>query len=177
MIEENTIIDHILQKYKKVIGEDFEAYRNHVYRIFNFISLLDPDFKQNQDTYAIAAAFHDLGIWTHDTFDYLEPTTGLAKKYLLEENLERQEEEIIQMINMHHKMSRYTGPFTKTVETFRRADWIDVSMGLMKFGLSAQKHNEIKKAIPYRGFHRFLLQQAIKRFLKHPFDPLPMFKK
>lgn len=177
MILENSIIDKILQTFKGKIGKDFDVYRNHVYRVFNFASLLDTEFEPNQATYAIASAYHDLGIWTHNTFDYLEPTIGLAKKYLSDEKLERLEDEIILMIDMHHKMSRYSGPFTKTVETFRRADWIDVSMGLMKFQLSPKRHDEIKKAFPYLGFHRFLLKQTFKRFLKHPLDPLPMFKK
>jgi hypothetical protein len=30
----------------------------------------------------IAACFHDLGIWTDHTFDYLSPSAGLARDYL-----------------------------------------------------------------------------------------------
>ena len=31
---------------------------------------------------AIAAAFHDIGIWTAGTFDYLEPSVRVAAAYL-----------------------------------------------------------------------------------------------
>jgi hypothetical protein len=46
-----------------------------------------PDFTidkqtENTDKYAIAAAFHDLGIWTHQTFKYLERSINQAREYL-----------------------------------------------------------------------------------------------
>ncbi|MCB0651538.1 MAG: hypothetical protein KDC85_09715 [Saprospiraceae bacterium] len=172
----NNTIDSILSEYESILGNDFTAYRNHVYRIFNFSMILD-DHPENISRYAIAASLHDLGIWTHKTFDYLEPTLNLTKNYLAGAGQQSLEAEILLMIDMHHKMSRYTGPFAQTVEAFRRADWIDVSMGLLKFGVSGEAHRKVKEAFPYKGFHRFLLRQTFKRFLSHPLDPLPMFKK
>lgn len=174
---QNTTIDFILSNYQSVLGKDFTAYRNHVYRVFNFCGLLDDHFETRRESYAIAAALHDLGIWTHKTFDYLEPTLDLTKNYLAGAGQQPLEAEILLMIDMHHKMSLYTGPFAQTVEAFRRADWIDVSMGLLKFGISGEAHRKVKEAFPYKGFHRFLLRQTFKRFLSHPLDPLPMFKK
>jgi len=81
------------------------------------------------------------------------------------------------MIEMHHKSSKYEGDFTDTVETFRRADWIDVTMGSKLFGLSRKEYNGIKVQHPTLGFHQFLVIQTIKNFFKSPLNPLPMFKK
>jgi hypothetical protein len=170
-------IESILLPYHEIIGKDFEAYRNHVYRIFNFAGILDPDFEKNQETYAIAAALHDIGIWTHNTFDYLEPSIALGKQYLHETDQQHLEQEIVLMIDMHHKMSAYTGKYSNTVETFRQTDCIDVSMGVIKFELTRKDYWNIRKTFPTRGFHWFLIKQTVKRFLRHPFDPLPMFKK
>lgn len=40
--------------------------------------------KINAEKYAIAAVFHDIGIWTNHTLDYLDPSAGQAKAYLTE---------------------------------------------------------------------------------------------
>ena len=31
---------------------------------------------------AVAAVFHDLGIWTNHTFDYIAPSVALAREHL-----------------------------------------------------------------------------------------------
>ncbi|HBK71031.1 MAG TPA: hypothetical protein DDZ39_05130 [Flavobacteriaceae bacterium] len=84
IIIENEIIDRILTSYKKVLKGDFQVYKNHVYRIYNYAILFEDD-KNNYEKYAIAAAFHDIGIWTH-SFDYLEPSIKQASDYLKEIN-------------------------------------------------------------------------------------------
>ena len=37
---------------------------------------------QQIEKIAVATAFHDLGIWTDGTFDYLQPSVRLASAYL-----------------------------------------------------------------------------------------------
>ncbi len=170
------MIETILSAHQKQLGKDFPTYRNHVYRVFLLCLKLDND-PSNEDKYAIAAAYHDLGIWTHNTFDYLAPSIQLAQEYLTNNNNETWSAEVAQIIEMHHKTSKYEGAFEKTVETFRKSDWIDVSMGIMKFKLTGSEIKEISTRFPTLGFHRFLVIQSIKNFVKHPLNPLPMFKK
>ncbi|POY38417.1 phosphohydrolase [Solitalea longa] len=170
------IIEKVMEENKSVINADFNRYRNHVYRVFNLCLKLD-NTVENIDKYAIAAVFHDLGIWTHHTFDYLHPSVALANEYLLRINRVDWQEEITLMIDMHHKINRYTGHYENTVETFRQADWIDVTQGALHFNLSKAVINEIKALFPNLGFHAFLLKQSSLNFLKHPFNPLPMFKR
>jgi hypothetical protein len=80
------------------------------------------------------------------------------------------------MILEHHKISPYRGEPQWLVEPFRRADWIDVSMGLRTFGLSRQVIREILSTWPSAGFHKRLVQLELSRLRTHPWSPLPMMK-
>ena len=173
---ENSIIENVLNSNKLVLGKHFHKYKNHVYRVFHLCQILDDD-NGNIEKYAIASVFHDLGIWTDGTFDYLEPSMQRAKEYLTANQKECLTEEISLMIDMHHKKSKYRGDYEKTVENFRKADWIDVTKGRMNFNLNKDEIEKTIKAYPLLGFHRFLLTQTVKHFFKSPLNPLPMFKK
>ena len=76
----NDTIDNILNTYRSELGENYDLYRNHVYRVYNFaLTQLDPNAELEK--LSIAAAFHDLGIWTNNTLDYIEPSAQLAREY------------------------------------------------------------------------------------------------
>ena len=83
MAYSNKVIESLLQNFKPVFGEDFTRYRNHIYRVFLNCLLIDKE-KANEDKYAIAAVFHDIGIWTNNTIDYLNPSVAQARNYLLQ---------------------------------------------------------------------------------------------
>jgi hypothetical protein len=84
--DSNVAIESIFGQFKHVIGSDFDRYRNHVYRVFNNCLMMDND-QVNIEKYAIASVFHDIGIWTDKTFDYLEPSEYQAKLYLSEKEI------------------------------------------------------------------------------------------
>ena len=179
MVTKNATIEYILFAHRDALGNDFERYHNHVYRVFNFALLMGKDTLTDNDTeaLAIAAGFHDIGIWTHNTFDYLQPSMELAEKFLVDTGKEQLGEEVSLIIDQHHKIGPYYGPYAETVETFRKADWLDVSLSAFAFGISRTQIREINAAFPYSGFHRFLVAQSFKNFVKHPSNPLPMFKR
>lgn len=172
----NKIIEELLQKFKPAINRDYDKYKNHVYRVFFNCLLLDSD-KNNEDKYAIAAVFHDIGIWTNHTIDYLDPSIAQVKIYLSETGQRALTDEITLMIYWHHKTSKYKGEYKKTAEAFRKADWIDVSLGIKAFGIDKKKIKETRKKLPNLGFHLFLVKRITKNFFRHPLNPLPMFKK
>jgi len=176
MEKRDAIITNILDGHKPALGRKYSTYYNHVMRIYNYCLLLD-DNLDNYEKYAISAAFHDIGIWTHGTFDYLEPSIGLAQAYLTNAGKTKWAKEVGLMIEYHHKISGYKGDCGHTVNVFRKADWIDVSMFTMRFGLSVNQLKSIRKQYPVKGFHTFLGQQTWKWFLKKPLSPLPMFKR
>jgi len=172
----NLTIEKVLQENRNFLQGHFDKYNNHVYRVYHLCLKIDSQ-TENADKYAIAAVFHDLGIWTHQTFDYLEPSINQASDYLDKIGKPEWKNEIACMIDMHHKRSRYSGQNEKTVETFRRADWIDVTKGIVNFKIDRKEIRELQKKFPNLGFHGFLAKQSVKNFLRHPLNPLPMFKK
>ncbi len=169
-------IEEIIIPYKEVIGKDYHRYKNHVCRVFLHCILFDNQ-KSNEEKYAIAAVFHDIGIWTAHTIDYLEPSIQELKSFLIASNKEEWTDEISEMIYWHHKINRYQNGRYASVEIFRKADWIDVSLGIITFGIPSKEINWIKKSLPNSGFHWFLIKKIARNLFKHPLNPLPMFKK
>lgn len=172
----NQIIDGLLQKFHYALGEDYSKYRNHVYRVFLNCLMIDSK-KMNEEKYAIAAVFHDIGIWTNHTIDYLDPSVEQARIYLNETGRTDWINEIICMIKWHHKITVYKGLHEVTTGTFRKADWIDVSFGAVNFGYNRQLIRDKRRQLPNLGFHFFLLRKLVKNFFRHPLNPFPMFKK
>jgi len=125
---------------------------------------------------ALAAAFHDLGIWTAHTFDYLDPSARLACDHLACSGHGDWLQDVSAMIREHHKVRRYTGTAAEVVEPFRRADWIDVSRGILRFGLPGARVREIFAKWPNAGFHRRLVQLTLKQARAHPLRPIPVLK-
>ena len=142
----------------------------------NLCAALRPGRAHEIEKIAIAAAFHDIGIWTARTFDYLLPSATLACAHLSQTDRQDWAPEISGMIYEHHKLTRYLTRNDWLVEPFRRADLIDVSLGALRFGLARGTLRTIFAEWPDRGFHWKLVQLAAARFARHPLSPLPMVR-
>lgn len=169
-------IDRVLEAHAAELGEDFVAYRNHTYRVANLCVALSPANAEQLEKIATAVAFHDLGIWTDHTFDYLQPSVNLACAHLTRAGRTAWSSEISAMILEHHKLRSYGGNPLWLVEQLRRADWIDVSMGVFKFGLPRSRVKEILATWPSAGFHKRLVALELKQLRTHPWNPLPMIR-
>lgn len=169
-------LDEVLDAHASALGADLEGYRNHTYRVANLCLALSTDAPGRVEKIALAAAYHDLGIWTEGTFDYLPPSIRLAVAHL--ERIGRPEwaPEVTAMIAEHHRVTRAGGAEDWLVEPFRRADWIDVTRGARSFGVSRRVLREVFAAWPSAGFHRRLVSLTLRRLRTHPLDPLPMFR-
>jgi len=174
LFKQISILDRVLDRHAAELGDDFTAYRNHTYRVVNLCVAFSPSGETQLEKVAVAAAFHDLGIWTDHTFDYLPPSVRLARAHLIASGQERWTSEITEMILKHHKVSPYRGD--PLVEQFRCADWVDVSKGLIRFGLSRQRVNEVLSMWPDAGFHKRLVLLGLHRLRTHPWNPLPMIR-
>lgn len=178
-------IDRRLAPWKAQLGGDHEAYRNHVIRVLLLCDRLYPrvnrahpateDAPSRRPEYLTAAAFHDLGIWSAHTFDYLAPSVELARAWLADEDQQHLEPLVTTMIDQHHKL-RQADVLTSAVEIFRRADTIDVSLGLRRFGVPLNEYRAIARRFPDAGFHRRLIAFVWKRLRTNPTSPLPMVK-
>ena len=170
------LIDDILEEWEKVIGSDFEGYKNHVYRMVNFCLALKSCDKEEREKIIISGCFHDIGIWVEKTIDYIPPSIPPVKKYLIKNNREDWAEEIILMIEEHHKIRKYRNNDYPLVELFRKGDLVDFSLGRVKFGLPKEYIVKVKNTFPNSGFHKGLVKKTSMWFLKHPLNPVPMMK-
>ena len=170
-------VNEVLGNHASALGRDFVAYRNHVYRVVNLcLAIAGGGDRVELEKIAVAAVFHDLGIWTNHTFDYIAPSVALAREHLSACAHADWISEIEAMIVDHHKITPSRPNRVSLVEPFRRADWIDVSRGLRRFGLPRTFIAAVATTWPSAGFHRRLVQLTIDRFWKHPLAPLPMVK-
>lgn len=173
-ILKNNTIDSILDTFRSELGKNYEPYRNHVYRVYNF-SAMQVRSSESLEKLAIAAAFHDIGIWTNNTLDYLQPSALLAREYCTRQNLSfSQSTEIEIMIQNHHKLSKVK--ISELAEIFRESDLIDLSFGLFSKGRSKNDIRLIKALLPNKGFHVFLIKLFFRNLVTHPFRPFPIFK-
>jgi hypothetical protein len=170
------LLEEILGAWKNEIGSDYAGYKNHVYRMINFCFARRDFNDEEREKIIIAGCFHDLGIWSSDTFDYLPPSVALATEYLRQNNLAQWSAEIELMIAMHHKLGKYRDNQSPLVEVFRQGDLVDFSLGLVKCGLPKNYIKSVKAQFPNAGFHRRLARLAGGWFCRHPFNPLPVLK-
>ncbi len=108
IIEERIpLLEEIFGTWENELGSDYEGYKNHVYQMIHFCFALHACTDEERKKIIIAGCFHDLGIWTNSTIDYLPPSIALAKKYVQQNNLEQWAHEIELMIDQHHKIRKY----------------------------------------------------------------------
>jgi hypothetical protein len=166
-------LDELLADYRPLLGEAYRGYSNHCRRVFNYCLVWLP---AEREKIALAAAFHDLGIWSEVSFDYLAASRRLAREHLLAGGHSDWLAEVEAMIENHHKLTPYRNQPSGLVEAFRRADWIDVSLGTLTMGLPRAFVAEVRAAIPNAGFHAELLRWFGHRLRRHPWSPLPMMR-
>src|ERR1700751_696863 len=127
-------VEEVLDDHVAELGHDFLAYRNHVYRVANLCLAIVGDSRVEVEKIALAAVFHDLGIWTNKTFDYIAPSVAIAREHLTARGMADWVPDIEAMIADHHKVTMARANPQLLVESFRRADWIDESRGARMFG-------------------------------------------
>lgn len=170
------VVDGILDSYRGVIGSAFDGYRNHVYRVVNLCLSLGDFDAVAREKIEVAGAFHDIGIWTAGTAAYLAPSEDVARAYLARVGKDEWADEIAEMIEMHHGVHSCVGSQYALVEPFRRADIADFSLGLVRMGIPKALVKELQAEFPNSGFHKLLAKMGAQWFVRHPLNPLPMYR-
>ena len=170
------LLEDILAPWAPAMGADGKGYKNHCYRMIHFTLALYPCDEQEKHKLVIAAAHHDIGIWSDHTVDYLPPSRAEALRYLEAQGQSEWSEEIGLIIDEHHKLTRFKDPKFPLVEAFRRGDLVDFSMGWLRQGLPRSLVREVQAAFPNAGFHKMLMRSAGQWFRQHPLSPPPFMK-
>jgi hypothetical protein len=173
VVHTHSLAEEILESYRyRAHGDDvgFDAYKAHVYRVFNFARALSGDAPGRDDKLAIAAAFHDLAVF--DTLDYLAPSIVAQDAWLQRTGRADWSDELAVMVAEHHRFTRYAAPrpHADLVEAMRRADLVDVSQGLVRFGLPAAFVKEVRGSFDAGVFFRRVIPAGAVRTVRtlHP---------
>lgn len=166
MTEAIQIIDHserverLFEPYQDVLGDDYKAYRGHVYRVITYAM----HFLGGDDTHRAlvetAFVYHDIGLWTKHDLAYLEPSEELALSDNAEKGWGLDPELLRNVIHWHHKVTPYRGPHADVVNACRKGDWIDATGGKVRKGLSRDQVAQVEAAIPSYGFADVLQRLA-----------------
>jgi HD domain len=163
------LAEEILESHRHhAHGDDagFDAYKAHVYRVVNFARALTPTGPDRDDKLAIAAAFHDLAAF--DTLDYLVPSIQAQDAWLRQTDRETWSDELALIVAEHHRLSRYGPgrPFAPLVEAVRRADLVDVSQGLIRFGLPRSYVKEVRATFDAGAFFKRVIPLGTLRAVR-----------
>lgn len=172
------VIDPILDSFADAIGGHGRIYRHHCLYVAHAVRALVPEPAARHDrALGIAAAFHDLGLFTEGTIDYLEPSVILAAAYCESEGAADLVPLVTRLIENHHKITPVRdGPEVDLVDAFRRADWQFVMMGAYPGALGWRAHRELKRALPTPGFHRFIVGHSVRHVRSGARNPLPVLR-
>ena len=172
------LIDEILDARREYARGDtagFEGYRNHAHRVYNFARSIASTSPEDDEKTAIAAAFHDLFVF--DGLDYIEPSIEAAGRYLRETGRAEWDREVALMIAFHHRVRPYRGEHARLVEPFRRADWNDFTMGLIKAGIPRDVRKAVAAELPVGDFiPKALARLTVGWLPRHPLRPAPVFR-
>lgn len=169
------VAEAILADYRQTIGSEYTAYRNHVCRIIAFSAALG--YQGDAALLGIAAAYHDLAIWHDQTIDYLELSVTLAHQDALLMTRQADARQLVAaMIVNHHKITPFKGQGSIAVNAFRKADWVDVSRGRLRLGLSAEFIMSVRERYPDAGFS-MVLRNLLRRWrVQNPWRLPPMLR-
>ena len=169
ILRSSPLAEEILESHRhRAHGDDvgYDSYKAHVYRVVNFARALAPDATDRDDKLAIAAAFHDLAAF--DTLDYLVPSIEAQDAWLEKSGRANWSDELALIVAEHHRLSGYgtSRPYAPLVEAVRRADLIDVSQGLVRFGLPKAYVNEVRETFDASVFFKRVIPSGTLRAIR-----------
>jgi hypothetical protein len=174
VVATHALAEEILDVWRAAIGNDLPGYRGHVYRTLNICQALAPSV--SQDRIAVAAAFHDLGLWPDGALDYLPASVARATDWLDRGGRASWSPEVALAIDFHHKLTPYRGAHAPLVEAFRRADLVDVSRGLYGARVPREFLRDVFAAFPDAGFRPRVARLVLGWVFTHPLRPLPILR-
>ena len=174
IVHEVPLADEILDSHRHCARGDesgWAAYRAHVYRVINFARALSPTAPDLDDKLAIAAAFHDIAVF--DTLDYLVPSITAQDRWLQRTGRQAWSEELAVVIAEHHRLTRYGAdrPHAALAEAMRRADLIDVSQGVIRFGLPKTYVREVRRCFDASEFFTRVIPLGTVRAVRRRQQP------
>lgn len=172
------LVEEILDSHRDHASGDergWVSYRGHVYRVFNMARAIVPDRDDRDDKLAIAAAFHDIDVFS--SLNYLGPSISTMDAWLQRTGRGAWADELAVIVAKHHHLTPYRGRHAELAEAFRRADLNDLSQGLIRSRMPRDHVRAVRESIDAGVFFTQVVPRAIVRHLvRHPLDPLPIVR-
>lgn len=163
------LAEEILESHRaRSNGDDagWNGYKAHVYRVVNYARAFGAAEADRDDKLAIAAAFHDLAAF--DTLDYLVPSIAAQDAWLQQTGRTAWSDELALVVAQHHRVTAYPAskPHAALVEAVRRADLVDVSQGLIRFGLAKEYVAEVRATFDAGVFFGRVIPSGVLRAIR-----------
>ena len=146
-------VEALLAPYKDAIGDDYEGYRGHIYRVLTYALYFLGGDSPNRREIEAALVYHDIGLWSDRQLAYLEPSIVRAQEDNVANQWNYDPELLRDIIYWHHKLTPYRGPNEDIVNAVRKADWIDASAGVVRQGMPRACIKKVTSEIPNAGFY------------------------
>ena len=159
-----------LQKLREVTGESGGAMERHGLRVFLIADRLATarELKVDRELLLIAGLLHDVGLYDAASHggvyvrEGAEFTAELLRKHDWDEDRIRL---CFDAIERHHEL-RSQWDRGDEVELIRRADLVDLSRGLVRFGLSREWIRDLFRSVSREGTYR-TIGYDVARVLRH----------
>ncbi len=178
LLQTHPLVEEILDSHRNHAAGDergWASYRGHVYRVLNLARAIVPDRDHRDDKLAIAAAFHDIDVFS--SLNYLGPSIRTMDAWLKITGRGAWTEELAVIVAKHHHLTTYKGRHAELAEAFRRADLNDLSQGLIRSRMPREHVRAVRQSIDVGVFFTRTVPRAIVRHLvRHPLDPLPIVR-
>jgi hypothetical protein len=176
LLRTHPLVEEILDSHRDHAAGDergWASYRGHAYRVLNLARVLVPDREDRDDKLAIAAAFHDIDVFS--SLNYLGSSIRTMDAWLQRTGRGAWAEELAVVVAEHHRLAPCRGRYAQLAEAFRRADLNDLSQGLTRSRLPREHVRAVRKSIDVGVFFTRTVPRAIVRQLvRHPLDPVPI---
>lgn len=100
-------VESLFAPYRTLIGNDFDGYRNHVYRCVTYAMHFLGDAAEYEQIVETAFVYHDIGLWTDKELAYLEPSEAVALHDNHKYGWGLDPDALRGAIHWHHKVFKY----------------------------------------------------------------------
>ena len=139
----------------------------HCHRQFLICERLAGDRAFDREVVLVACWLHDAGLWTESKDPYVTEGAKLVQQILEPFDWPTERLQLCMDAAEQHHSPRSVERLGLEVELLRQSDLVDVSRGLVNFGIEREWLRELFTLIPRTGFWRQMLGPATVREFRH----------
>jgi predicted hydrolase (HD superfamily) len=170
-----------LEKLREATGESSGPMERHGLRVFLIADRLATarDVEVDREVLLIAGLLHDVGLYDEAShggayvLDGAEFTAGLLRERGWDEDRIRL---CFDAIERHHETRSQWNRGTE-VELIRRADLVDLTDGLVRFGLSREWIRDLFRSVSRDGTYGTIGREVAKQLLHRPLKFAQIFRR